>query len=1346
MEIISLSMDGETPILTEYNDIKIWKRLIALESVAIKGYRRNADKFRKIISSIEKFVNPKIACKIIDLVNLYFPNEAKNIFLELLTKCNLTSSTPYLKASGKLIEMGEYDSAKSILDRMTVISDVPLWEYYRGLVDMSENNTSSARSHFIRCYSFDDRFIPVYQKLEIIEPGCGWKYRKMIADIMNGDTHDLSFNTGEGRFCELYNAYYEWSSGDRSNAKTNLKRMVREGMECDIDLAIGRIIVDENNYHQATTYYDNACKSKNFFILMEAARVYLLAGEYEKSLVICKRLEDRCVNDRRLLELLIEVEVALVDRSGLMRYINMYLYSYYADFDAYIKSISALIQLQMHSEASSLINKVREMGIKDPIIDILSSKNDYASERYASARIFARKAIKKMPRNIDYLLHMSKIYMKLNQIDKSLKYIDNVLVRHPHNRDALILKKDALKLKNPPDYNGALAVCQNIINLYQNDAETVKDSAIIYEKIGQDKEALNAYRFALSIKRDATLFIQIITSLVKSTRYEDAVKIAMECVDIYGDLADMWVVKGNAEYAIEKYHDAIESYTKAIDLNHNNPVVWYSKGMAEEKVEDYGAAEISYDRAVLMDLDNPTYWISKAAVEEKRGEFIEAIKSLNRVISLYPDNVYSLMRKASILSRLGRFSEARIIAELSSKIEPLNPDIMVALRNLYFMEGDIEATKAVCKNILSFTPDDRKTAIIYAKAHIKADNLDKALDILVGLNAGKGKFTDEDYEILNMIRSIYHDQGRSDEEVSTCKTILDFRPDDISIKNFLAEAYVKLQNHDMAKKIYDDLSQSDNVDYLMNETEIPENNAKAMITLIESLSINPDDKVVLQRLSKMMLDDGMLEESLEYANRAIVVDQSDSDSYILKISALVAMDKHSAVLDVVEEVKSNIEHFNPIIWKFNADSHMVLGDYSNALVSYETAINLGVQTSEAYRLCGMCQEIAGMDDIALNHYMSAYRMNDTDTFSMFRAASIFLKHNKEESAEKILEKIVEVDPTHSEAIIVMATIFASKGNKDGLSKIINQCVRNNVDSGVKQTIIELLNMLNSRETIPMPVLPPLVMPKSIFTGKFDEKPTELANEEEIKNESKTTTESQSIIEQSTENELVTSVSDGCHVLNVEESTDTPSIKAEIKTEIPAQEPEKTTSTSSSSNTSIISVFEGCEAPVNKSINEYALQLLECANNEEKSLDDDLVIEKAGIPKDKINTVFDYLSDVDNYGTITPHGDEFLKMEDYSLRVILGANIYNLDDEPIISLIDAFYQSGTYDIDTAKTIVAYIYEAITCEIKSEPFSENIQEISNKIKLNGSPSSIFDIMKNYHIGVYSARIVKSLASEE
>ena len=344
-------------------------------------------------------------------------------------------------------------------------------------------------------------------------------------------------------------------------------------------------------------------------------------------------------------------------------------------------------------------------------------------------------------------------YMSLKRSEKALRYIDDILSIDDRNRDAHILKKDILMSMEPPDYEGACGQCEKIISYYPEDAETLRDLAILYSKMHKDQESLDAYRRSLSIKEDPKLFMEIITSLAKEERYDDVVVIANEYDDVYGNSVDMWAIKGNAEYSVGKYDDAIESYTKAVEIDHNKPILWHSKGMAEEAAGEYELAEISFDKAVLMDLDNPMYWISKSAVQEKKGDYAGAINSLNRVISTHPDNVYSLMHKATILVRLGRIGEARTFIELASKTEPLNMKIMVARRDIYYRQGDTEATKAVCKNILSINPLDKKTAITLAQMHFKTGDLDEARTVLVGLDIDKDGFSDEDYEIHTLLRA-----------------------------------------------------------------------------------------------------------------------------------------------------------------------------------------------------------------------------------------------------------------------------------------------------------------------------------------------------------------------------------------------------------------------------------------------------------------------------------------------------------------------------------------------------------------------------------------------------------------
>jgi len=1426
-------MRGDSPVFTERKDIKMWKRLMALEKAAAKGSVKNVEKLRKIIQdvqSVEGYVNPKIISKVIDLVDIYLSEELKPIMQNILEKCKLTDCAPQLQAARKLVGMGEFDSAKLILDRMTVISDVPQWEYLRGVVDRDEGNMKSAFRHFREVYYMDDRFMQAYPELEQLDPNSGWFCRGMIASIMNGDTPESHVSSDNGRYGDLYNAYWEWSSGNETEALDSLKRMVREGIEVDVELAIARIYRKDKLYQEALEHYNKAAESGIYFIKLEMADTYRLAGLYNEAMNVCIELESSGMSDRRLIELQILIATAMEDRVTAAKYIKIYLYNDYADFDAYVNSLNSYIQLRMHSEASALLEDLDSMGSDEPIIYLLSSKNDYASGRYPTALRAAKKAVRKMPKDIDAQLHISRVYMSRGKPKEALRYVEKVIADDDRNREALLLKKDILMNKMPPDYEGACFMCEKILSIYEKDTETMKDEAILLSKMGKEKESLDMYRRSLNTKEDPVLFMDIITSLARSGKYDDVVMIAGEYDNVYGTTVDMWVIKGNAEYQTGKYEDAIKSYTRAVEMDHSKPMLWHSKGMAEEMAGEYEQAEISYDKAVLMDLDNPEYWISKSAVQEKRGEYAGAINSLNRVISTNPDNVYSLMRKARILVRIGRDSEARTFIELASKIEPNNLKIMMARRDIYCKQDDTEATKAVCKNILTITPSDKRTAIILARMQYKTGELDEAHSTLSPfLNVGD-EFTDEDYEIHQIIREIYHTQGKSHEEISICKTILSFRPDDRATKAALAEAYIKRGMIDAAKALYDELhlQSPDDSDFSLKKAQMADDKDAALNILMESLTSDPENKDVLLEVAAMLRDNGRLNDALVYADRAKEVDPTESAVYVIKIEIYMGMNKYRLVLQTAEEAIANVRGIDPAIWKYCGDTQMILGDYSKALISYDTAMKLGINTRDICHSRGMCQEALGMDDAAVNSYMQAYQKDPNDTDSMIREAAVYLKQEKDQPAGKVLDKAISIDPQCSVAIIARATIHASKGNENGVKRMFDHCVSHDVDDETKQIVADLVGKAKEKEVVALPVIE-LVMPESPeeIEEEYEEQPEEEAEPVEEESEEETSEEEDSENGDSeegsdeespeaepaeverepegektedTEKEPEEELEDG---FVVEGDSDTgfiimasddeeseeevskeeepaeetiveepaPEPVAEVqeepegeKTEEPEAEaePEFTIEEEQASEPEVkeeepqitveepvVEAEEPEEAPEiqeapkteEKSVEEYALMLLAYAHEHDDMPDEDKIAELAGIPEDKMGEVAEYLS-VEDYGRIDPDSSEFEKMEKMSYDAIVKTGSDDIDDDPVIPIIFAYYEAGAGSIETAKKLVSYIYTAMTEDVDKDALSDKLSKIADDVELNGEPSTVFGIMSKYRIGVYSARAVKSM----
>ena len=124
------------------------------------------------------------------------------------------------------------------------------------------------------------------------------------------------------------------------------------------------------------------------------------------------------------------------------------------------------------------------------------------------------------------------------------------------------VKKEIL-LKNK-DYESALKVCDEMREIYPDDANIVSDIATIYGDMGRTEESIRAYRESLGMRTDPSLFMSVIKRLVSDGKYEEAVSIIGEYDDSYGMIPGSWILRGNSEYALRRYSDAVESYDRAL--------------------------------------------------------------------------------------------------------------------------------------------------------------------------------------------------------------------------------------------------------------------------------------------------------------------------------------------------------------------------------------------------------------------------------------------------------------------------------------------------------------------------------------------------------------------------------------------------------------------------------------------------------------------------------------------------------------------------------------------------------------------------------------------------------------
>ncbi|MCQ2085989.1 MAG: tetratricopeptide repeat protein [archaeon] len=737
-------------------------------------------------------VNSIILSKIISVVDNCLVDDLNNVISDLLERCSSNDSIFRINVAKFLISKGEYDRAEAILGKITSISNLAECEFVHGLIDVHHGNINSAKEHFCKAYRFDGGLIFVYDELYKIDANDEWILRKYISMLFNGEVGACQNKTETGSLSRLYNICV--------NMKDNLPNVIEAVVNSpeyisgnkDFVLAAARLYKTDEDYQRSIFDYKRVVgkPDETFSICLELADSYICAGMIKEALFVCDELSSVCSYDRRLLEIMIRAYTREKDCYHLTSVVNLFLSTDYADLGAYITSISAFVEMGMHSEANGLISKLEKLD--DARIYYYQSLNEFKATRLRSAESLARKACKKEPRNVMYKIHYARVCMsatgRFSKIKRSRanNIVDTILRTDPKNRIALTLKKDLYESLN--DYQAAYYICEQILIDSPRDTSILKNCAELLKKMGRERDVTDMYRRALNIKKDSVLFVEIISSLISSGRNEDVVNFISEYDDSYGHIANVQVIKGNALFALKRYTEAAESYGKAVNTKYNSHAIWHSKGLAEEMAGDYENAEISFNKAVLMDLENPDYWISKALIQEKKEEYGSAIDSLNNVIAVYPDNIFALVRKAMILARVGYEKDALIFIDMAISIDANNVNIRKIKRDICVHLKMHDVAIATCRGILRNSPDDFDTILLLSKLYIGRKMYDKAIDELSKAN----RLDPDSVEILVLMYEAYSGLEKYEDAASVCNAIFALGYDEQYIKIILENTRSKL--------------------------------------------------------------------------------------------------------------------------------------------------------------------------------------------------------------------------------------------------------------------------------------------------------------------------------------------------------------------------------------------------------------------------------------------------------------------------------------------------------------------------------------------------------------------------
>ncbi len=1057
-------MGSPVPIFTEKADVKLWKELAAIEeSIGPKNADRVREKFDRLLRSMYNGghdPDPRIICKIID-IGMSLPSYVnKARFITSLVKDRKASDcVSRMKAAELLIGMSELGDAAHILDSMPVRNNIAEWEYLRGVIFRLSGDAQSAEDCFGRSYLADSSLSEVYGELEGITLDGTWAFRKSMESMWRTGNIEPGAEIGENPIEDLCNIYRESLASGYRQAVESLKSTTGYASgDFDHILAMARFLYKSGKYEESAEEYRRICGGC-LGISLELVNVYLEAGMIHEASELCHELESIGPGDRRLIESMIRICSEEENRDDMGRYVDMYRNEDYADTDSYVMMIEAMLPLSMYANIELSIRFMKMSEADEGITSYLSSKSEYEQGNYPTALVSIKKALRIDSGNREYRLHKLRVQRAMGATN-IMPDIDAVLRNDPKNVPILGMKKDVLVANR--DYEGAINVCETIRSITPDDADVISDIALIYSMMGRTEESIRAYREALDIRNNPELFMKFIKGLLSEGRYEETVSIVREYDDTYGNIPGAWVMRGNAEYALERYSDAVESYDRALELNSEDHSVWHSRGMAAEAMEDYGKAESSYDRAILLKLDCDAYWISKSAVQEKSGNDAGAIRSLNRVIGEHQDNCYALMKKAHILSKVGKNSEAMVFIDLALKIESGNIGILKAKRDLCTRTEDYDTAVKISKTMIRHNPNDDSLKAEEVRILTLAGKYPEALKAV-------DEISDQNcLETLILRRNVCLGIGSLGSVIDVCTKIREITPDDRENLTVLADAYRDTGRKDEASVLYGILNEDDPSDTnaFVGKATMASDSESALDMMEQSLAVESDNIELLFGISDLLMSMGKYDDADRYLAHIIELEPESPEIYVRKARLQMKHSLHGdAAATVYDALDSSLS--DPELWMCLGDAEMELGDPQTALSSYGNILRTDDSYRGIYTKCGLAHMRMGDTSAALKDFETACEQDSRDVIALSQLAMIHMDVGSMNTAADYLNDALATDPYAGTVLLaeVKFHLFNSEFNeaKEALALAEQRCSADTDSIFAMKSLISQYEEENSEE-------------------------------------------------------------------------------------------------------------------------------------------------------------------------------------------------------------------------------------------------------------------------------------------
>ena len=180
--------------------------------------------------------------------------------------------------------------------------------------------------------------------------------------------------------------------------------------------------------------------------------------------------------------------------------------------------------------------------------------------------------------------NLGLIYTKMGAYEKAMEAFDFATTINPNYFTAYLNQTDTLLSKN--DFEGAIAVCKNVIEQDANNSKALCSLANCYMNQRNYKEALRNLNTAISLEHDCSeAYYGKSVLMVKMKKFSQGLVSIKKAIAIEPENGGYWFMLGEIHTRMRKYSMATEAYIRAVELDPSDHEAWlaYAQIMFRKK-------------------------------------------------------------------------------------------------------------------------------------------------------------------------------------------------------------------------------------------------------------------------------------------------------------------------------------------------------------------------------------------------------------------------------------------------------------------------------------------------------------------------------------------------------------------------------------------------------------------------------------------------------------------------------------------------------------------------------------------------------------------------------------------